>query len=263
MSSQMGKEIRLSKFLDPSVPAAIVVKADQGLAVGPIAGLEDMESGLAAIIAAGVDGVLLSPGQAGRQAHLFKGRRAPALLVRSDWSNVARTESFPLPWKRMTHVAVAGARHAAFLGAQGIVASFYVGYRDDEDEADNLEAISQLAAECFQYGLPLLVEALPVGERVTQHNYVDSLKMSGRMSLEAGADGIIVPYAGARSSMREVVEAAGAAPVLLLVADVMDAKSVSESVRAGVRGVVIGGAAFGEGGQSSIRELSKLLGRGA
>ncbi len=101
-----------------------------------------------------------------------------------------------------------------------------------------------------------------MGERVTEHNYLDSLKMSGRMSLEAGADGIIVPYAGAGSSMREVVEAAGTAPVLLLVSDVMDVKSVSESVRAGVKGVVVGGSAFGEGARPSVRELSKLLGRG-
>ncbi len=262
LSSQMGKEIRLSKFLDPSGRAAIVVKADQGLALGPVPGLEEMASGLGAIVSAGVDAVILSPGQAAKQAHLFKGRRAPALLVRSDWSNVARTQSFPLPWKRMTHVAVAGAKHAAFLGAHGLVASFYVGYKDDEDEADNLQSVSQLAAECLQYGLPLLVEALPLGERITEQNYLDSLKMAGRMSLEVGADGIIVPYAGSERSMRDVVEAAGAAPVLLLLSGVKDGEGISESVRAGVKGVVIEATGLGEDVGPSIAGLSRLLGRG-
>ena len=261
MPSQMGKEIRMSKILHPEGPA-IIVAADQGLSMGALAGLEDIESGLRKVIAAGVDALILSPGQAGREAHLFKGKQAPALLVRSDWSNVARDESFPLPRKEMAHVSVSGARHAAFLGACGVVASFYVGYRDDEDEADNLEAVSKLAAECLQYGMPLLVESIPFGDRITEHNYVDSAKMAARMSLEAGADAVITPYTGSQSSMKEIVVASGAAPVLLLLDD-KDEGGVAKALRAGVKGVVMGGSIFRKDASASIKDIRELVNQGA
>jgi DhnA family fructose-bisphosphate aldolase class Ia len=183
------------------------------------------------------------------------------LLVRSDWSNVARDESFPLPWKRMTHVTLTGAKHAAFLGAAGIVASFYVGYRDDGDEANNLEAVSNLAGDCSKYGLPLFVEAVPAGERISDHNYLDSIKMSARMSLEAGADAVIVPFAGSDSGMGEIVEASGTAPVILNLG-AGDDEAARSSLGAGVRGVVLGAQDFEPGAVSALREMGSA-GKGA
>ncbi len=259
MSSQVGKDIRLSKILDPAGKPAVMVKADQGLAMGPVEGLEDMELALKAIIDAGVEGIVLGPGQAGREIHLFKGKEAPALLVRSDWSNVKRDDSFPLPRKSMTHVSIAGARHAAFLGAHGIVASFFVGYGDDQDEADNLEAISHQATECFQYGLPLFVEAIPLGERITQHNYADSLKMAGRMSLEVGADALIIPNPGVESAIADVVDSSGSAPVFLLVKEGEGGEIITESVKAGVRGFVLGDYAFRG---NAVGDVRRALGEG-
>lgn len=261
MSSQMGKAIRLSKILDPKAGPALLLRADRGLALGPVPGLEDMESALRSAISAGVDGLVLSPGQAGRHIDLFRGRDGPGLVVRSDWSNAGRGEAHPLPRKTTTHVTISGARHAAFLGAHAVVCTFYVGYRDDVDEADNFEAVSGLAAECFDYGLPLLVEAIPFGERITEHNRVDSIKMAGRMSLEAGADAVIVPYTGSKSTMSEVVESSGEAPVLLLVEGEED--TVKPSIRAGIRGVMVGEYAFTSGPRPALESIQRSLGKGA
>lgn len=229
----------MSKLLDPGGTRAVVVKADQGLALGPVQGLEDMGVGLRDLVSSEVDGVLLSPGEAGRHIGLFKGKRAPALLIRSDWSNAARGSDFPLPRESITRARVAGARHGAFLGAHALVATFFVGHKEDQDEADNLEAVSHLAAECLEYGLPLIVEAIPLGERITDHNYQDSIKMAGRMSLEAGADGIIVPYGGSPSIMEEIVDSSGDAPVLLLLEKGLDEAAIAASP--GAKGVVLGG----------------------
>jgi DhnA family fructose-bisphosphate aldolase class Ia len=261
MTSQVGKAIRLSKILDPKGGPALLLRADVGLALGPVAGLEDMESALRSAVSAGVDGVVLGPGQAGRHIDLFKGRNGPSLLVRSDWSNAGRGGDHPLPRNTTTHVTISGARHAAFLGAHGVVCTFYVGYRDDVDEADNFESVSGLAAECFDYGLPLLVEAIPFGERITEHNRVDSIKMAGRMSLEAGADAIIVPYTGSRSTMSEVVESSGHAPVLLLVEG--DEGAIKPSINAGVRGVLVAEYAFASGLGPALESIHKALGKGA
>jgi len=244
MTSQMGKEIRMSKIVDPEGGPAVIIRADDGLSLGPVDGLEVMEDGLKRAIAAGVDGLVLGPGQAAMMAHLFRGKSAPTLLVRSDWSNAQRGEDFPLPRKRMTHVIVAGAEHAVFLGAHAIVASFFVGYRDDQDEADNIETLSSLGAECFECGLPLLVEAVPSGERITEKNFVDSVKMAGRMSLEAGADAIAVPFTGSGARMREVVKSSGGAPVFL-VSEEPDPRAIKASLKAGVSGIILGAEVFG------------------
>ncbi len=258
----MGKDLRLSKILDPDAPPAVIAKADQGLALGPVQGLEDMASGLKRLVSAGVDGVIVSPGQVGRHVDLFRGKRAPALLVRCDWTNAGRREGFPLPMKDMAHVPVSGARHAAFLGAHAAVATFYVGYKDDRDEADNLEALSTLAAECFEYGLPFLAEAIPFGERITEHNYVDSAKMACRMSLEAGADGVIVPYTRTTQAMSEVVEASGKAPVLLLVGEDVGLGEVRSSSKAGVSGVVLEEHFLRTDVCAAVTEIRSALDRG-
>jgi DhnA family fructose-bisphosphate aldolase class Ia len=190
--------------------------------------------------------------------HLFRGKSAPAMLVRSDWSNVRRDGNFPLPWKRMTHVTVAGARHAAFLGAHAVVASFFVGYKDDQDEADNIEALSHLGAECFEFGLPLLAEAVPVGERITDHNFVASAKMAGRMSLEAGADAIAVPFTGSRATMKEVVDSSGEAPVMLISSG-MDEREIKSSLKAGVSGIVLDGNVFRKGVGTAIEGVKTIV----
>ena len=261
MSSQVGKAIRLSKILDPKGGPAVLLRADGGLALGPVPGLEDIESALRAAILAGVDGIVLGPGQAGRHIEHFRGRAGPGLIIRSDWSNAGRGETFPLPRKTTTHVPVSGARHASFLGGQAVICTFYVGYRDDLDEADNLEAVSGLAAECFDRGLPLLVEAIPFGERITQHNRVDSIKMAGRMSLEAGADAIIVPYTGSKSTMSEIVESSGESPVILLL-EGEDTQAVKRSIRAGVQGVMVGEYAFASGVKPALESIRQALGKG-
>ncbi|MBU7004871.1 MAG: hypothetical protein HXS50_04840 [Theionarchaea archaeon] len=258
MTSQMGKDIRMSKIIDPVGRPAIIVKADEGLAVGPVEGLEEIEEGLRSAIAAGVDGMVLGPGQASRNAHLFRGKTAPAMLVRADWSNFGRNEKFPLPWKRMTHVTVAGAKHAAFLGAHAVVASFFVGYRDDLDEANNIESLSHLGAECFEYGLPLVAEAVPVGERITDHNFVDSAKMAGRMSLEAGADAIAVPFTGSRATMKEVVDSSGEAPVLLI-SNGSNEQEIVASLKAGVSGIMLDAVVFRGGVGATIEGIKTIV----
>jgi DhnA family fructose-bisphosphate aldolase class Ia len=258
MTSQMGKEIRISKLIDPEGRPAIVVKADEGLSVGPVEGLEKIEEGLRSAIDAGVDGMVLGPGQASRMAHLFRGKAAPAMLVRSDWSNVRRDKTFPLPWKRMTHVTVAGARHAAFLGAHAVVASFFVGYRDDQDEADNIEALSRLGADCFEYGLPLLAEAVPIGERITDHNFVDSAKMAGRMSLEAGADAIAVPFTGSKATMKEVVDSSGEAPVFLIT-NGPEGREIKSSLKAGISGIMLDSKVFRGGVEKAIEGVKDIV----
>ncbi len=258
MPSQTGKEIRLSRVVGDG-PPSLIVSADRGLALGPTPGLVDMRSGLEEMIGVGVDAITLSPGEASRQVDFFKGKRAPSLLVRSDWTNADRDGSFPLPRKETTHVSVSGAEHASYLGACGLVVTFFVGYVDDGDEADNLESVSNQASECSRCGMPLIAEARPFGERISEGNYSDSLKMAARMALEAGSDAVMVPASQELGCTGDIVEASGDAPVLLVLKERAEDDVLVRGLEAGVGGIVLAGSCLEEGIHAEIERVRNIM----
>lgn len=241
MLSRPGKALRLSEFINPEDGRSVILEADQGSMLGPIAGLVDLEETVRNLKNE-VDAVILSPGQARRLIHLFRGRAAPALLVRVDWANVFRDETSVLPARKIRYVTVASAGEALALGASGIIAFFFIGHAEDEDEARNVGSIAMFARESERLGVPLLVECIPIGERVTETNYVDCVDMATRMAVEAGADAVAAPYTGSVESFRKVIDAAKV-PVFVL--DVDDKSQgllriVKEALDAGASGVIAG-----------------------
>lgn len=241
LSSRPGKALRLSEFINPEDGRSIIVEADQGLMLGPIAGLVDLGETVKNLRRQ-VDAVILSPGQAGRMIHHFRGKRAPALLIRADWANVFRDKTFVLPALKIRHVTVASAEDAVAMGASAIIAFFFVGWEDDEDEARNMKSVAMLARESDRLGVPLLVESIPIGERVTKLNYADCVDLAMRMSVEAGADAIAAPYTGDVGSFRKIVDAAKVPVFVLDMGDVaLDLfEVVAEALEAGASGVVAG-----------------------
>ncbi len=241
--SSFGKMLRLSRILNPSDNRAVVVAADHGMMLGSIGGVRDLEKTVGMVIKGGADAILLSPGQAARLGFLFRGRKS-ALLVRADWTNAFRDKTYTLPARSVKHKAVASAKDAIALGAYGIVTYFFIGYGKDEDEARDFELISIFARECNRFGLPLIVEPIPLGERVTGANFADLVGISVRMVVEAGADAIKAPYTGDVESFRRITKATDV-PVLILggakAKTLRDAlEVVTEALDAGAAGVVFG-----------------------
>ena len=245
MLSSPGKALRLSEFIDPKDGKAVIVAADRGLMLGPITGLTDLEKTIRMAVNSGVDAVVLSPGQVGQMIHHFKGKKAPALLVRADWTNAFRGESFILPAKEIKRVTIIDAKDAVTLGASAVIAFFCVGY--EEDEAHNLESVAMLARSCDHLGMPLIVESIPIGERVTEKNFVDCVDLAMRMAVEAGADAIAAPYTGDVKSFRKVIDAAKV-PVFVLDIEVPPAqdlfRAVTEALEAGAAGVIASTSVF-------------------
>ncbi len=239
-----GKELRLSKILNPDDGRGVIVAADHGFMLGSIKGAYNLEETLKKVINGKPDAVLLSPGQASRLSHLFLGKDAPAILIRADWTNAFRTKKYALPSRKIVRALAASAREALALGASGIVVYFFIGC-SDKSEASNFELIASYAQECNRLGLPLIIEPIPLGERVTGANYADLVKVSVRMAVEVGADAIKAPYTGDVESFRKVVDAAGGVPILILggakAGTVRDAlEVVAEALEAGAKGVVYG-----------------------
>lgn len=241
--SSPGKILRLSKIVNPNDGKAVVVAADHGFMLGPIEGVRNLEKTLRSVIRGGPDAVLLTPGQAALLNHLFHGRKSPALLVRADWTNAFRTKKYTLPARDIERTVTATAKDALALGASGIVTYYFVGC-PDETEARSYKLMATFAKECNEVGLPLIVEPLAMGERVTGANFADLVATTVRIAVEAGADAIKTQYTGDVESFKKVVKAAGV-PVLILggakARTMRDAlEVVVEALEAGASGVVYG-----------------------
>src|SRR5512133_3751312 len=72
---------------------AVCVAADHGYMSDVTPNVVRLRPITEAVICGGVDGILMSPGQAMRLGGLFQGRSGPALIVRADWMNMPRLGS--------------------------------------------------------------------------------------------------------------------------------------------------------------------------
>src|SRR3970040_589660 len=118
----LGWQARLDRLFNRHGDGrAICVAADHGYMSDVTPNVVNLRSTVEAVIAGGVDGILLAPGQALRLAHLFKGRDGPALIVRADWMNMPRLGTSnvtnAVPQRLLTHQKVVTARQALDLGA--------------------------------------------------------------------------------------------------------------------------------------------------
>ena len=97
-----GLEARMARLFNRHGDGrAVCMAADHGYMSDVTPNVVKLRSITEAAIRGGVDGILMSPGQAMRLASLFQGRDGPALIVRADWMNMPQGES-----------AAAGARRA-------------------------------------------------------------------------------------------------------------------------------------------------------
>ena len=226
---------------------AVCVAADHGYMSDVTPNVVNLRSIVASVIRGGVDGILLSPGQAIRLAHLFQGRDGPALIVRADWMNMPRlggaNVTNAVPQRQLLHQKVLSAEQALKLGATAITIYLFLGY-DDLVEATGIESCARFANECRKIGLPCIMEPLAVGGHVTGANIVDLLTLGARMCTELGADAIKIPYTGDVETFAHLVSVAQV-PVLVLGGarsenerDVLEL--LDEGLQAGGKGCLMG-----------------------
>jgi len=123
-------------------------------------------------------------------------RADPALLVRGDWTNTLRGKDFPLPRENAMRASILNADEALEVGATAMVVSFLLGY-EESLEADCLKSVVQLAIRGKEIGLPLVVEVLASGPRVSLPG--KAVELGASYALEGGADVVVVPYPGRES----------------------------------------------------------------
>lgn len=226
---------------------AVCVAADHGYMSDVTTNVVNLRPILEKIIIGGVDGVLLSPGQAVRLSNLFQGRDGPALIIRADWMNMPRLGTTnvanAVPQRLFLHQKVIDARQAVDLGATAITIYLFLGY-SDRIESAGIEVCSRFVDECHSVGLPCIMEPLAYGGQVTGANTVDILTLGARICVELGADALKIPYTGDVETFRNLVEIADV-PVLVLGGARSDYERdalelFSESLESGANGCLMG-----------------------
>ncbi|MEM3079248.1 MAG: hypothetical protein QXF21_02905 [Thermoproteota archaeon] len=256
-----GKELRLSHVLNPVDGKGVILEADLGSMLGGVQGLEDLNKVMKA--SRMVDAFILSLGQVDRLLECFKGREGASLIVRSDWTNAYRGGEYILPAVDLRYVSTVTPEDALRHGADAVAAYLIVGYERDEDEAFNMEALASTARACEEYGLPLLVQILPVGGRVTGENYFDCVKLGVRQAVEVGGDLIAAPMKkGGESLFKELVELAKA-PLMVLedFSDLSDSTALAHSaIESNAAGVILGGKTLQAAGfAENVRSVWSII----
>jgi class I fructose-bisphosphate aldolase len=197
---------------------AICVAADHGYMSDVTTNVVNLRSITESVIAGGVDGILLSPGQVLRLAPLFQGRTGPALIVRADWMNMPRLGTSnvanAVPQRLLLHQKVLTAEDAIALGATAITIYLFLGY-SDQIEMAGIDNCARFVNECRRVGLPCIIEPLAYGGQVTGANIVEILTLGARMAVEIGADALKIPYTGDVKSFRNLIDVSGV-PTLVL-----------------------------------------------
>jgi DhnA family fructose-bisphosphate aldolase class Ia/Fe-S-cluster-containing hydrogenase component 2 len=216
---KLGLQARMDRLFNRHGDGrAICVAADHGYMSDVTPNVVNLRPVTEAVIAGGVDGILLSPGQAMRLAPYFQGREGPALIVRADWMNMPRLGTAnvanAVPQRTLYHQKVITAEQAVALGASAITIYLFLGY-DDHVEAVGIDSCARFVNECRAAGLPCIIEPLAYGGQVTGANTVELLTLGARMAVELGADALKIPYTGDVESFRHLINVAQV-PTLVL-----------------------------------------------
>ena len=215
----------------------LVVAMDHGRAMGAVAGLEDPGRVIDMVIEAGADAIMTSYGVIKRYRDRLIGQIPTIMrldggpsLFREDW--LRNTE-----WSLLHSV-----EDAQELDVDGVCTMVFVGA---PCELSTLEVTAEVAAECLNADLPLMVEALPCPcERIPDPHDADAMASACRIGFEHGADVIKTYATGSAESFRRVT-ASCPVPVMIAGGPKMDgSRAVLQVVRdtldAGGRGVVFG-----------------------
>ena len=189
MQTHIGKAIRLSDILDNN---SLMLDTTIGSSIGATPQLEDLKSVLQTCSNI-FNGIVVNPGQMEHLSFELAGKNRAAPLVRVDWTNAYRDADFCLPVSEVQRIEISQADDLLNLGASAAVATMLMGFGDDF-EAENISSISKLIRESYDLSLPVFVDIRPIGPKVSQVNFEDTIKLGVSFMMEAGADALIIPY---------------------------------------------------------------------
>jgi len=137
-----------------------------------------------------------------------------------------------------------------------------------KDTPDSPREVRRLATICREWGLPLMVEPIPVSFQATDQHTPENIGKAAKMAEELGADLLKIQYTGEVSSFREVMRPLYSPVVVLGGPKRADQRStladVAGAMESGALGVAIGRNIWGhESPARMVAALCRIIHDGA
>lgn len=247
-----GKTRRLKRIMQPD-NRTVIVPMDHGVTVGPISGIENMQTIIDKLVKGNADAVLVHKGIAKR----VDTGKAGLIVMLSGVSNLN-----PNPNGK---VQVCSVQEAIRIGADGVSVHINVGAQDEDKM---LQTLGKVAEECEQFGMPLLAMMYPRGPKITSEHAPEVVAHAARIGAELGADIIKTNYTGSIGTFKTVIESC---PIPVVIAGGPKCKSLIEvlqttfdALQAGASGLSIGRNVFQCNDPTKItKALSSIVHQGA
>ncbi|MBN1546537.1 MAG: hypothetical protein JW902_07760 [Syntrophaceae bacterium] len=230
--------------MDPQSGKSVMVAMDH-TGGGIFPGLEDYESVLKSVIAAGPDAVMLNMSMVRHYNRLFKGKEAPAIVAALDLNMLADK----LPQEMMVegqNLGMATVEDAVRYGASAVKVLMTWGQIDLKIQHQSFERIGYWAERCAHWNLPFIVEPNLWGQRIPKTKYKDPQMLgdSARVAVEMGADALKIDVPEDYGEIKKIIEACGVPVFLLGGSKGNDAgtffERVDTAIKAGAGGIVVG-----------------------
>ncbi|PZN48446.1 MAG: aldolase [Proteobacteria bacterium] len=248
------------------------VAIDHGVCNEPsfLAGLEDMNGVVDALVAAGPDAIQMNYGQ----ADLLQSRperNKPALVMRIDMGNTYNAQRHRHMWALLQNQdePLIGALE---MDAACVVVNLFMLPDEPDLFRQCVENISRVRADCHRYGMPLMIEPLVMLPNEVRGGYqvdgdADKIVTLVRLAAEMGADIIKADPTDDPEEFHRVVEAARV-PVLVRGGGKEDLKTVLAKsavlLKQGAKGLVYGRNIYQHANPAAVvNALMAMIHRGA
>jgi len=233
----------------------LVIGLDHGTSLGVLPGLEDLGEISRDYLDAGVDALLFGP-----RTSLSV---APSLSKYTDssyWLRLNRTNVFDSKkTEKWTMSMIAEVEDAIRANADAVVIWYIRDVNGGQTLGDCEEQVAQIAAKCRDFGLPLVVEPVTLG-----NNAESELINTARIAYELGADILKINYPGSSETLKKILSSVDIPVLLAGGSQASDNKDflnlMSNAMQMGVSGLVIGRNIWqAEDPLAVIRDLQKVI----
>ena len=170
VTNQIGKELRLSRFLNPDSKRTVMVAYAHGILMGPMKGMEtneEIKRQNETLKAA--DAVLMPMGFLPSCQKLFTGKNAPEMIALYDWQSISRSKS-QLGYTEGAIEPVTTIDRVLASGAIGVMTYLFIGFDDPLREANEMRRNYEVNELCQKYGLIHIIEPRVVKSKETNED---------------------------------------------------------------------------------------------
>ena len=190
--SSTGKRTRMARIFQPD-GRAVMVALNQGIAMGPRDGIEDLEKIVACLLPEGPDAFTMHRGSVMRMDEACIGR-TPVVLKLTNHTRFLGPNEIP----------VATVEDAVTMGCDAVSIGLTVC---DEQEMETLHMVSGFVREADRWGIPTVAHAYPSGSLIldSERHTVAQVGYAVRIARELGIDIIKTYWTGGADSFAKIV----------------------------------------------------------